>query len=148
MHNNRNITVRCRAVILHEGKLLVVKHTPESAFFALPGGHLEWGEDIKGCMHREVIEELGIEPKIGRLLYVYDFENTKEVHSVEFFFEVINGADYVDCEKLPRSHAHEIARIVWMDGKNSPRILPDSICEDFKSEKLISDETRFIKNLI
>jgi 8-oxo-dGTP pyrophosphatase MutT (NUDIX family) len=57
-------------VILHEDKLLVVKHSPEDTFVALPGGHLEWSEDIKECLKREMIEELGVAPEIGRLLYI------------------------------------------------------------------------------
>lgn len=147
MNKERNIVVRCRAIILYDGKLLVIKHTPESDFFCFPGGHLEMGEDVKGCIHREVIEELGVEPKIGKLLYISNFEDTKGVHSVEFFFEITNGADYINCGDLARSHAHEITTITWVDEKNNSRILPKVINEDFKSGELISDETKFIAEL-
>ena len=35
--------IRSRAVIIHEGKLLVVRHAHDTSFAALPGGHFEWG---------------------------------------------------------------------------------------------------------
>ena len=73
MSQDKKIVVRARAVILHEDKLLVVKHSPEDTFVALPGGHLEWKEDIKGCLKREMLEELGVAPEIGRLLYINNF---------------------------------------------------------------------------
>lgn len=143
---DKKIVIRCRAIILHEGKLLVVKHTPDSTFLALPGGHLEWGENVKECMRREVIEELGVEPKTGRLLYINNFIGTDNVHSIEFFFEITNGADYVDCEKLMRSHSAEIAKMIWASPSENINILPKTVNDDFKAGKLISDEVRFIKS--
>lgn len=148
MDENKNITVRCRAVIVYRNRLLVVKHTPESKSFALPGGHLEQGESVKECISREVYEELGIKPKIGRLLYVYDFEDPKRQHSTEFFFEVMNSEEYLDCEKIVRSHAYEISKIIWADKNTDMNILPEAIAKDFKLGKIISDDVRFIKNLI
>lgn len=52
---NKNILVKVRGVILHEGKLLIVKHR-QSQFIALPGGHLEYGEDVITCLKRELVE--------------------------------------------------------------------------------------------
>lgn len=144
MTNNKNIVVRCRAIILHEGKLLVVSHSHDSSFAALPGGHLEWGEDVKKCMRREVVEELGVEPVIGGLLYINSFVGKDEIHSIEFFFEVKNGADYLDCEKLERSHAAEISKIIWAGPNDGINILPKAVNDDFKLGKLISDVVRFI----
>ena len=50
MSENEKFIIRCRGVILHEGKLLVVKHSEDLDYYALPGGHLEFGEDIKECL--------------------------------------------------------------------------------------------------
>src|SRR3989344_455570 len=128
---DKKIIIKVRAIILHEGRLLVVRH-PHDTGLALPGGKLEWGEDVKECLSREIIEELGVKPDIGRLFYINTFTQTDNKHYVEFFFEIKNGVDYLDTEKLTRSHAHEITEIVWISPTDDVHILPKLFAEDFK----------------
>ncbi len=137
--------VKVRAIILHEGKLLVVRHPHDLSFAALPGGKLEWSEDLKECMSREIIEELGVKPDIGRLLYVNTFTQIDNKHYLEFFFEIKNGVDYLDVEKLARSHAHEIAEIMWVFPDEDIHIKPKNLEEDFKAGNILSHEVRYIK---
>ena len=47
--------LRCRAIIINDDKLLAVKHVGGN-FYALPGGHLDEGEDPIECINREVME--------------------------------------------------------------------------------------------
>ncbi|MEI7777560.1 MAG: NUDIX domain-containing protein [bacterium] len=145
MTPNKELVVRCRAVIIHENKLLVVRHGKDVDFAALPGGHLEWGEEVKECLIREIIEELGVEPVIGRLLYINNFtrDNTQ---SIEFIFEVTNSSDYVECEKLNRSHASEIFEMCWISPTDTIKVLPTKLANDFKNGTILSDELRYIKN--
>jgi len=145
MDESKKIIVRCRAVIVYEDKMLVVKHSPDFDFYAFAGGKLEYGEGVVECMERELIEELGVKPDVGRLLYVHTFVNKDEVQSIEFFFEIKNGVDYTNTEELARSHAHEIAEIIWVDKNTNLRILPEQIANDFKIDKILSNETGFIK---
>lgn len=65
--------IRSRAIIVHEGKLLVVRHAHNPSYAALPGGHLEPGEGPQATLIREIEEELGVTPTLGRLLYVNTF---------------------------------------------------------------------------
>jgi len=142
----KKIIIKVRAIIFHEGKLLAVRHPHDTSFAALPGGHLEWGEDIKECLSREIVEELGVKPEIGRLFYINNFTQTDGKQYIEFFFEVKNGEDYLNTEKLTRSHAHEIAEIVWVSSTDNIRVLPKSFGEDFKAGKMVSNEVRYIKD--
>jgi 8-oxo-dGTP diphosphatase len=144
MPSAKTFIIRCRGIILHNGKLLVVRHPKDVSYAALPGGHLEWGESIKDCIRREIIEELGVKPEIGRLLYVNNFINKEGVQSVEFFFEIVNGGDYEGCEKLARTHAHELAEISWASPADNIRILPEQLARDFKEGTIISDTVRYI----
>ncbi len=144
MDQNKKIVIKCRAVIMHEGKLLVVTHPHDTSFAALPGGHLEWGEDIKECLSREIIEELGVKPEIGTLLYINNFTQTDGKQYIEFFFEVKNGNQYTDIQKVIPTHAHEIAKVNWVSPEEDIRILPEKLGEDFKNGKMLSREIRYI----
>jgi ADP-ribose pyrophosphatase YjhB (NUDIX family) len=141
---HKEFIVRCRGIILHENKLLVVRHPGNTSYAALPGGHLEWGEDVRGCISRELVEELGVKPVIGRLLYINNFSDGDGAPSVEFLFEIANSADYVGCEKLPRSHAFELAEILWASPVDDIKILPMMVGEDLKTGTILSDEVRYI----
>jgi 8-oxo-dGTP diphosphatase len=141
--NDKKFVVRCRAIILHEGKLLVVRHVGAD-YVALPGGHLEWGEGIKECLSREIVEELGVIPEIGKLLYVNTFIDRNDVQPVGLFFEVKNGRDYLNSEMLDRTHAHELEEIIWASPTDDLNLLPKQLAKDFREGKLLSDEVRFI----
>jgi len=145
MIQDNKFKIRCRGIILHEDKLLVVRHQEDAKYTALPGGHLEPGEGIEECMRREFFEELGIQPTIGRLLYVNDFMDG-EYQSIEFFFEVVNGVDFVGCHLKERSHAFELCEIHWVSSGEESDILPSRIADDLRGNTLLSDQTRFIRN--
>lgn len=144
MAEHTKFAVRCRAVILHEGKLLVVKHRNNKPHYALPGGHLEPGEGIEECLKREIEEELGIVPILGRLLYTHTYADANKVQSVEFFFEVLNSADYSDEKKLLGSHGHELENILWLNTDTDLDIRPRRIADDFKAGEILSDKARCI----
>lgn len=145
MPDNKKFVIRCRAIILHEDRLLVVKHPHDTSFAALPGGHLEWGEDVKECLSREIVEELGVKPDIGRLFYINTFADGEKTQPIEFFFEVTNGRDYLDTEKLTRSHAHELSEICWASPTSDIKILPQKLAQDLKNGEIESNEIRYIK---
>jgi len=144
MQNNKEFVVRVRGIIIHEGKLLGVKLSHDTSFCALPGGHLEWKEDIKECLSREMVEELGVTPDIGRLLYINNFMDGDIRQSVEFFFEITNSQDYLNIEHLEKTHAHEIAEVCWVKPSDEIRLLPNKLWEDFKKGEILSDVARFI----
>ncbi len=141
--SDRKIVIRTRAIIFYDNKLLVVKHSPGATFYSLPGGHLEWSEDVRESLKREIVEELGIEPQIGRLLYIHNFIQEEKIHSIEFFFEVTNSVDYLNIENLSGTHRHEIAEIRWVDKNDSLTILPTSIQIDLKNNTILSGVIRF-----
>lgn len=136
--------VRSRGVILHEGTLLVVKNARGSAYYALPGGHVDIGETPAECMVRELKEELGVDALIGRLLYVYTFVDRGGEQSIEFIFEIANGDAFIDHEALHPSHAHELSEVRWITPNDSLRLLPEEIHTDFK-EGVFPRTTKFIR---
>ncbi len=140
----KKIVLRCRGIIVDDGELLVVRH-PQSDFFALPGGGMERGEDVKECMERELIEELGIKPDIGRLLYINNYSHHDgERHSVEFLFEILNSKDYRNIDGLDRTHQHEIEEIRWAKPGEEINILPKGLREDLQANVIFSDQIRYL----
>ncbi len=140
--------VRARAIILDAGELLVVRHAHNPSYAALPGGHIDFGESPRACIERELYEELGVHPTIGRLLYVNTFTLEQAgipTQPVEFFFEVTNTVDFRTLG-ASRSHAHELAAVEWVAVGDPVTILPARIAADHAAGLLLSDEPRFIIN--
>jgi len=138
------LVVRSRGIIFYNDKLLIVRHNENSDLNALPGGHLEENEDPVDCIEREIFEELGVVPKIGRLFYVNSFTR-RGVHSIELLFEITNGEDFLDIEKLKGTHRHELFEIRWIGRDEDVVFLPTKVLEDFKNGTLLSDSVKFIK---
>lgn len=102
----KNRRVATRAIIFKDGKLLCQRLTPTDdgkarTYWCTPGGGLDIGEPLKEGLHREMIEETGISPRIGKLLFIQQFSEEGEKEQMEFFFHVENPEDYhtIDLEK-------------------------------------------------
>lgn len=120
MDVQRKITTR--GVVLHEGKLLCVKLNQyqgalpgAGGYWCIPGGKLEAGEPLTDGVRREMLEETGVEPAVGNLLYIQQFEHDG-VEFAEFFFHVTNAEDYLNIDLTKSSHGvEEIAEIAFID---------------------------------
>lgn len=110
-----------------DGKLLCVRLKPyfkaapeEYDFWCLPGGGVDEGEPLVEAFKREMTEELGVEPKVGRLLYVHQFHRGDNKDIVEFFFNIENPEDYRNIDLTKTTHgADEIEAIEFSDPKNT-----------------------------
>ncbi len=74
MHRHINV----RGIIINDrGELFCQRLTARTGdgrdFWCTPGGGLELGESVLDGLRREMIEETGVEPVIGRLLFVQQF---------------------------------------------------------------------------
>lgn len=66
--------VGARAVILHQGKVLLLRaEEPGRTYYFLPGGHVKHGERAQEAAVREVREETGLEVAVERALGVREF---------------------------------------------------------------------------
>jgi len=66
------ITVVTAAVVERDGLLLVTQRlegTHLAGHWEFPGGKCEPGEDVKGCLAREMLEELGVAAVVGEEIH-------------------------------------------------------------------------------
>ncbi len=104
--------VTVRALIINEGKILLVQHHG-SDFWSLPGGKVEAGETLKACLIREMKEELSAEAQVGALKFVNEFKYDRKADpTVEFFFEITNPKDF-EILIIGTHTKKELAQIAW-----------------------------------
>ncbi len=81
------INVRPSIVIIENGKILCLKYVYNGTIvYNLPGGNLDFGENIKDALRREMIEELNLEVEVSKLLFVGEVHHNKRV-TMHFIFE-------------------------------------------------------------
>lgn len=134
-----------------DGKLLCVRLKPyynapdgDYDFWCTPGGGVDMGEPLAEAFKREMIEELGVEPKVGRLLYVQQFERNDDKDILEFLFLIENPEDYRDVDISKTTHGpDEIEAIDFVDPK-SVRVLPEFLQTENLEEFIASNQpTKF-----
>jgi ADP-ribose pyrophosphatase YjhB (NUDIX family) len=69
--------------ILPDGRIVLIRRR-DNGLWGLPGGMVDWGQDIPTTVHRELMEETGLEViKIKRLVGVYSSpDRDPRIHSI------------------------------------------------------------------
>lgn len=107
---------RVGAIIIQDGKVLVVKNSASSYYYSV-GGRVHYNETCEEAVKREVREEVGIEMDIDRAVFFH-----------EQFFD----------EKDTREHFHEISLYYLMKiPDNLSKMMCSSITENGVEEQLI-----------
>lgn len=88
------------------------KFLPE--IYELPGGHINFGEDIVEGLKREVREELSKEITVGEPFYVFTYmNNVKGAHAIE----VVYFAEFVDNPLEIHLHPEDHSEYGWFSQK-------------------------------
>ncbi len=81
--DNKKFNYRVCGIIINNGKLLAMKDE-RSPYFYLPGGRVQFGEAAEDAILRELREELSIEAKIKRPLFLVQSFFNEDVTKVDF----------------------------------------------------------------
>lgn len=86
------------AVIIQREKVLITRRAANekhAGWWEFPGGKVEDGESPEACLKRELMEELGVEARIGKLLvesiYSYQAGQAGEIRLLAYYAEIISG---------------------------------------------------------
>jgi len=94
-----------RGIIEYDGKYLLVRQRSNNGtFWCLPGGGIEPGEDIISALKRELVEETGVVPAVGNLLFVHQIKDKDGYSGPGFYFYVENGSDYLKLDIAGTTH--------------------------------------------
>ncbi len=84
-----SISIRPAILLMEDRKILTLKYIYGGVeVLNLPGGNLELGEHLEEALSREMMEELGIEVEVGKMICVGDtFLESKQKHTFHIIFE-------------------------------------------------------------
>src|SRR3990167_2347689 len=86
-----NIEIIARAAIVRNRKILLCK-AKEKNYYFLPGGHIEFGENLKAGLKREIQEELGLNSTTIEFFDIVEnffVQNKKNHHEINFIFSTM-----------------------------------------------------------
>lgn len=81
---------RVAGIAIRNDHVLVCRQD-DDPYVLLPGGRVEFGEDSRGALHREVAEELRVAADVGRLLFTAEDFFTRQgqdFHETGIYYEL------------------------------------------------------------
>lgn len=104
----RRPAVQVGAACIHRnGEYLIAQRT--NGIWEFPGGKREKGEDIRGCLKREILEELGVEVAVRPAFLTEDFLKEGKLYRLYFCrSQILRG--------VPRCRVHKSLRWVPAEG--------------------------------
>ncbi len=142
--SSNNPRVGVGVFIFNEGKLLMGKRLSAhgKGLWALPGGHLEWGETIEECAKREALEEVNLSLsnlKAGPC--TNDIFKESEKHYITCFMltDSFEGS-------LKNMEPDKCAKWEWFDLDNLPSPLFLPMTELFKTTSIKKLYSKFFKS--
>jgi 8-oxo-dGTP pyrophosphatase MutT (NUDIX family) len=129
---DREFLVRACGILIHDDSVLAQEADGDAGgkSYALPGGHLEFGESLAVCMAREFYEETGLNVEAEKLTYVHEnFYPLKGVttHEIGFYFLVDLNSEFPGPDPLgyiPSLEPHIRMRLLPLADLPALRLMP------------------------
>ncbi len=148
-NNDRDLI--SRALIIKNGAILVnqnVNRKTGEAYVALPGGHVDPGEDCKTALIREIEEELAAEAKVHKLLFVAEniyagrSKEEKQRHELTLIFAGEISGETSDGLSVRSPEADKNFRWLPLEELGQANLLPANV-KDFLVRELPLEPTQF-----
>jgi len=137
MVGGNNIVVAVKGVILHVGKVLIIKRVKNDEIggetWECAGGKLEFGESLETALKREIEEEVGLKVQIEKLLYATTFK-TSPIRQVVILTYLCRS----ESDTIVLSKEHSDYR--WSTKADLRSLLAADIIKDFERNNVFSLE--------
>jgi ADP-ribose pyrophosphatase YjhB (NUDIX family) len=134
----KNPRLRVALIARDDGKILMLQPVREHGnYWVLPGGGVDRGEPIEKSLEREIMEELGVGCRIGRLVAIGELIIPGR-HVVDFFFT--GKLERNDDFKVNYDEGIGDARWLSPDGISTRLVLPPEILPLLKAPDMVEDD--------
>lgn len=129
--DNGLINLRVGAIIMKDGKLLMVGNKKRSEYLYTVGGRIQFGETAEQAVIREVFEETGARLEIDRLGFVHEnyfygddaLNSGKLIYEISFYFYMKTPEDFSPvCASVTEDGQEEFLR--WIAPDSSEHYFP------------------------
>lgn len=135
-----SIKVRPAILIIENQKILTMKYIyGGNEVYNLPGGNLELGEYLSEALAREMVEELGIKVKVGKLILIGEVHSDEEKQKKQTLHLLFEGKIMDGSPTLNPNETSALA-IQWLSINDLEKVnlYPNLTIQikDFLAEKL------------
>ena len=146
--------MRSCAILVHGDRVLMQEADDGRGGmqYALPGGHVEFGETLALCMSREVYEETGLNVEADKLVYIHEnFYTLKgvETHELGYYFLVDLSSEVPTPDPegyVPSLESHLRMRLLPLQGLREFPVMPPFLLEYLAADarELFAHPTRHL----
>ena len=117
---NKIFNYRSTGVLINDGKILIQRGVNDQEF-ALPGGHVKWGETSADALIREYREELNADVSIDRMIWVEEVFwkwGKRDAHTLcHYYLARLNNPRQIPTEGTFLSREDDESRLIfeWVD---------------------------------
>jgi 8-oxo-dGTP diphosphatase len=115
-------------VVMAGDKVLLVKRgrAPAKGIWSIPGGAVEVGESLEEALKRELMEETGLQVRVGPLVEVVERVLPDDQGKVEYHYVILDYLCFADPEEPRAGSDAAAARWVAFVDLSSAGLTPDT----------------------
>ena len=121
----KSVKVCVNIIVKRNDKMVIAIHRKNQNAWSVPGGHLEFGEEIENCAKREVFEETNV--IIDNVRFI-NFTNHPHTSTGDHYLFIWVEADYIKGD-LRNKEPQRCYEVEWVDWDKFPEPLFKSLRE-------------------